>query len=321
MRGVNLSVFDFDYDLTWMAFFLSADEQVYGRYGGRDAQSADARLSLAGLRSAMAAALVAHRKSQSATATSQPPSLRTIEQYPAARRRQTASCIHCHHVYEFQREALQAEGVWQPEQVWVYPLPENVGLSLDVDNGARVRAVAEASPACRAGLKAGDRLRQVNDVPVASSADVQYGLHRARTQANIPVAWLHNGSARTGMLHVTDGWRQTDVSWRWSLRALEPSPWVRGEDLSAAEKQKVGLSERQLAFYQGDFVSDPARQAGIRHKDIILGIDGKQLELTAQQFSVYVKLHYKVGDRVTYNLLRDGKRVDIPMTLVRRPPF
>jgi hypothetical protein len=30
LRGVNLDIFDFDYDLTWMAFFLSADERVLG---------------------------------------------------------------------------------------------------------------------------------------------------------------------------------------------------------------------------------------------------------------------------------------------------
>src|SRR5436190_1481215 len=38
MRGVNLDVFDFDYDLTGAGFFLNADEKVYGRYGGRGAR-------------------------------------------------------------------------------------------------------------------------------------------------------------------------------------------------------------------------------------------------------------------------------------------
>ena len=61
MRGVDLNIFDFDYDLTWAAFFLNAKEHIYGRYGGRDAGSADGRLSLAGLRYALRAALAAHR--------------------------------------------------------------------------------------------------------------------------------------------------------------------------------------------------------------------------------------------------------------------
>jgi hypothetical protein len=35
MRGVNLNVFDFDYDLTWAALFLNSDQRVLGRFGDR----------------------------------------------------------------------------------------------------------------------------------------------------------------------------------------------------------------------------------------------------------------------------------------------
>ena len=56
---------------------------------------------------------------------------------------------------------------------------------------------------------------------------------------------------------------------------------MRGDDLSAEEKQALGLSEKRLAFRQGPFVSEPAQQAGIRQNDIILGVDGKTLEMTA----------------------------------------
>ena len=37
---MDLRRFEFDFDLTWYAFFLNADETIYGRYGGRDATSA-----------------------------------------------------------------------------------------------------------------------------------------------------------------------------------------------------------------------------------------------------------------------------------------
>ena len=57
LRGLNLALFDFDYDLTWVAFFVNAQEVVYGRYGSRDADSPDGRNSLKGLRHAMQAAL------------------------------------------------------------------------------------------------------------------------------------------------------------------------------------------------------------------------------------------------------------------------
>jgi len=64
MRGVNLNVFTFDYDLTWMSFFMTADDQVLGRFGGRDAASPDTYLTLAGLKHAMRSALAAHAAMQ-----------------------------------------------------------------------------------------------------------------------------------------------------------------------------------------------------------------------------------------------------------------
>jgi S1-C subfamily serine protease len=117
---------------------------------------------------------------------------------------------------------------------------------------------------------------------------------------------------------LAEGWRRTDVSWRWSLRGLDPQPWVGGDDLSVAEKKALGLAPTRLAFRQSGFVSEPARQAGIRPGDVIVGVDGKTLHLTARQLSAHVRLGYKVGDRITYNLLREGKRLDATLTLRRR---
>src|SRR5881227_3102701 len=128
---MDLRRFEFDFDLTWFAFLLNADETVYGRYGGRDATSAEARLSLKGLRYALERALEAHRSPP-------PPRPREgkpvrPEEFAAAARHK--GCIHCHNVNEFRRADLQALGKWDRESVWVYPLPENVGVTLDVDAG------------------------------------------------------------------------------------------------------------------------------------------------------------------------------------------
>jgi hypothetical protein len=322
MRGVNLSVFDFDYDLTWAGFFLNCDEGIYGRYGGRDPGSPDTKISLAGLRYAMLRALAAHRNADTQLKPRPTePTKHTVDEYPAARRRPDSACIHCHHVYDFRREALQSEGRWRLDQVWVYPLPENVGLSLEVDKGDRVTAVATDSPAFRAGLRVDDKLTSVSGIRVTSIADVQYGLHRAPAEGPIPVTWLRDGKPVSGHVNLPEGWRRTDISWRWSLRGLEPTVCVHGEDLTATEKWRFGLSAEQLAFRQGNFVSTPARQAGIRQNDVIIGIDNKRLIMNARQFQVYVKLNYKVGDRVTYNVLREGKPVDIPVVLTSRPAF
>src|SRR5262245_12669091 len=100
-----------------------------------------------------------------------------------------------------------------------------------------------------------------------------------------------------------------------SMWGLEPAPHVHGRDLGEESRKRLGLSDKALAFLQGDFVPAAAREAGVRAGDVILGVDGKSLQMTAQQFQAYVRLTYKVGDRLTYNILRDGRRMDVPLTL------
>ena len=320
MRAVNLEVFDFDYDLTWAAVLLNADEQVYGRFGGRDIGSPDKYLTLGGLRHAMQTALTAHRERDRGQQFAPRPH-RTVEAYPAASRLSERACIHCHQAYDFHRDQAKASGTWRVEDVWVYPLPENVGLEMDPEQGNRVAAVRLGSPAARAGLQAADVLRRINGSAVASFADVQYALHRSPAAGTISVTWHRTKREQTAQLLLPEGWKRTDITWRPSTWRMKPSPGVEGEDLSPAQKQALGLSPRRLAFYQGNFVSVPARQAGIQRNDIILGIDGKLLEMTERQFGVYVRLNYKVGDRIVLNVLRQGQRIDVPMTLPERAPF
>jgi predicted metalloprotease with PDZ domain len=295
--------------------FLNADQHVYGRYGGRDASSADGRLSLAGLRYALQAALDAHRRAshESPPASLEKPLL--VDEYPAAKRLQNGECIHCHQVYEFRRAARKEAGQWRREEIWVYPLPENLGLQLEVDRGDRLRAVAPDSPAGRAGLQSGDILRTVNGLPVASFADVQYALNRAPAQGRLPISWQSGGKTRTATLELTDGWRKTNLTWRPSLLNILPSLTLYGDDLSAAEKQALGLSAKRLAFRQQKPVHALAQAAGVRAGDVILGIDGQPLEMTMLEFLAHVRRNYLVGDRITLNLLRDGKRLNLPYTL------
>jgi predicted metalloprotease with PDZ domain len=318
MRGVNLTVFAFDYDLTWAAFFLNADEHVYGRYGGRDAGDPEKYLTLAGLKYAMRQALAAHRHAQRERPPAAAQPVRTVEQYAAAKRLTPNACIHCHQVYDFRREELQAAGRWTKDEVWVYPLPENVGLTLDVTQGNRIAAVRADSPAGRAGLRAGDVLRDLNRQPVASFADAQHALHLAPAAGAVPITWQRGAARLTGTLQLEPGWRKTDISWRGSMWGLDPTPCVYGPDLTPAEKRQLGLGPKRLAFRQGNFIPPPARLAGVRPGDIILGIDGKELEMTMLQFNAYVRLSYEVGDPITLNIIRDGKRLDIPMKLPAR---
>jgi hypothetical protein len=311
IAGADLRLFDFDHDVTWHCFFLNADEQVYGRYGGRDAVGPHTRISLKGLRYALDQALAAHQDPPKPPP--RPEKALRAEDLNAAKHHN--GCIHCHNVNEFRRADAKSAGQWRRDDLWVYPLPENVGLILDVDIGNRVKAVLANSPAEKAGIKPGDFIKQINGNAVASFADATYGLHKAPAKGEIPISWRHDGKEKAAKLEVADGWRKTDLTWRPSLVDILPTLPFSGDDLTADEKKKIGLSEKRLAFRQDKFVHSSLKAIGLQKDDIIMGIDGQEMDGTMDQFVSHVRRNFLVGDKVVLNALRAGQRVDATLTL------
>lgn len=311
IAGADLRLFEFDHDLTWYVFLLNADETVYGRYGGRDATGAEARLSLKGLRYALERAVETHRSPPPAKPRPGPPV--RAEEFAAASRHK--GCIHCHNVNEFRRADRIAAGTWNRDEVWVHPLPENVGVTLEVDAGDRVKAVRPGSPAATVGLKPGDVLKSLNGYPVASFADATYALHKAPARGPIPVAWATGGRERSAALEVADGWRKTNLTWRPSMLDILPSLPFFGDELTAAEKKQLGLAEGRAAFRQGDPVHSTLKAAGIQNGDVVIGFDGAEVTGAIGDLLGYGRRNYLVGDTVTVNVIRDGKRVDVKLVL------
>ncbi|MCI0462524.1 MAG: PDZ domain-containing protein [Gemmataceae bacterium] len=316
IEGSDLSLFEFDLDLTWAGFFLSADGRMYGRYGSRNARSADALQSLAGLRHALEAALRTHAEAAgkpAPPAPERPPIY--AERLRAAAGRRGGGCMHCHQVKEVRWDVARRNGSWDRDTVWVYPLPENVGLTLEIDRGNQVHSVAPGSAADKAGIRAGDTLVSLNDTPVASIADAQHGLHHAPAQGQIAVVWQQGEQTRTGKLTLAGGWRRTNIAWRPSMMDLLPSLSAYGTDLTAAEKKQLGLTEDRLAFRQEKPVHSTLRKIGLLDGDVIVGIDGQTFEMDMDEFLAHVRRNFLIGDKVILNIFRNGKRMDLPLTL------
>lgn len=310
-----MNLFDFDYDLTFAVFFFDADERVYARYGSRASHDADALQSLAGLRSTMQSVLAMHGREKKEYAAKERPQPFYVRDIPNLR---TRGCMHCHQVNEALTADLKRNNKWNRDLVYRYPPPETLGWSLEVDRGNTVKAVKEKSPAARAGLQPGDVLQKLHRVPVHSIADVQHALDRSPKSGTIPIVWKRGEKTHEGTLELKEGWRsENSLAWRPSLRRVIASARLSGTDLTAEEKQKLGLPPRQLAFRQKDSVPTQARSAGIVAGDVILGFDDKPLEMDSLDFLNYVRSHYLIGDKVMVNLIREGKRMNLEMSLIR----
>jgi hypothetical protein len=207
---LDLNLFEFDYDLTFMVFFLNAESKVYTRYGGRDAASPDSRQSLKGLRYTIESVLQMHWQDQKAFAPRTQEGLRFIREVSGSQR--GGRCFHCHQVKEMLNADMQRKGLWSRDRVWRYPLPENLGLELEVDRGNVVRCVQEKSPVAALGLRAADRVRRLNGIPIHSFADAQFALDRAPASESTELAWERAGASYKGSLSLPEGWRQSDIT-------------------------------------------------------------------------------------------------------------
>src|SRR5688572_447213 len=111
MNGLDLGLFQFDYDQTLAALFLNADGAVYGRWGTRAGKGPDSttHVSLPSFRRTLERVLALHRDYPKNRATlagkrGPAPEYRTpnaipgLEMHPARITAREHGCIHCHQV-------------------------------------------------------------------------------------------------------------------------------------------------------------------------------------------------------------------------------
>ena len=223
-----------DMDLSWWGYFLRPDGGFYGVFGGKDHVSDSTRISEAALVNSLRRILQHHydprRKnwgidapepdlSGKKTGPKDSPGYQLLlKKYPgiAKPHAELGSCVHCHQVGDIRNLESLAAGTFDTQKIMQqWPLPENVGVLLDRDDGLLVKSVAPGSAAAAAGVLPGDRLGMANGVRLFGQADFRGVLHRASYGADtIRVAWRRGEQVLTAGLEVEPGWRVAENSWR-----------------------------------------------------------------------------------------------------------
>ncbi len=330
MNGVNLNQFQFEYDLTWMAFFQSPAGRTYLRYGGREDHDAETHLTKASLLRSMRQTLALHAKGAVQPANRYEPiatSVRTPEDIPPMRammKNRKVSCIHCHDVKVAQLRHARDQGLLRKDMVFTYPSPSNLGIQLDSDEQTLVKSVEDNSPAAVAGIRNGDVVLKVNRQRVLTFADFARVLELApRTGTVVELAIARNGRplADIKKIRLAADWRNTrDPSWRASGGVVGPNAGLWGVPENAAQRRKAGLGPEDLAI-KVTFIHKPwSRSAGIRLKDVIVSIDGQTQHMTTRQLQSYLHQNTNWGDTIELVILRNGKRQTINMTFPNKPP-
>lgn len=307
-----------DMDLSWWGWFLSPEGRVYGVFGGKDHVSDATRISLEALRNTLARVLDHHYDPRRArwdvdgpapTRSGDPRTPADLPGYASwdGKGGVWGECLHCHQVVEILRQPAIDSGAFDKRRdLRMWPLPENVGLVVDRDDGLRVESVLPESAAERAGVRAGDTLAVAGDRRLFGQADLRGVLHRAPVgEAEVSLRWLRDGELHAGTLGLADGWRETVIHWRTSVSqgnigAHPGFAWANAAP--AAVRAGRGIPDGSMAIrpWFGPDREWPAWRAGLRGSDVIVAIDGESPDVLGREFMTWFRLRYDPGDTVVF---------------------
>ena len=331
MKGVDLSLFQFDHDLNWAGMFINADGVVYARYGTQSAEGSDAYNSIEGLLNTMNRVLELHAHHpqnlaelkgkrgapKPVNSALELPGLRNPEKY--AQQTERNNCIHCHNIHDAEHQHALNKGTYSVEMMYKYPLPDSIGLKIDRKSGVRIDQVITDSAAATAKVHADEDVVRMNGQRITSIADMQWVLHQLpNTDTQVEVETSSSGKHTVAL---KADWKKHDFSWRGSMWNAPPRFEAWAPLLSAEARNKLGLPETDTAL-EVRWINRNAhggRQLyddGLRETDVIVALARQPLRMTTKQFNMHLKLNYKVGDIVPLTVLRNDQRVELKIHLV-----
>jgi S1-C subfamily serine protease len=95
----------------------------------------------------------------------------------------------------------------------------------------------------------------------------------------------------------------------------EPAPYigVSVQNIPQNYVKDLQLTNTEGAIVQQVPMGGPAFKAGIKTYDVILGVNGTAIKTSGELISKIQAL--KVGDKVTLSIMRDGKKMDVGVTV------
>jgi serine protease Do len=335
---LDLSRFQFDFDLSFTTLVFNGDGTVYGRYGSWLHQKNSQETATAGYRAALQSALDLHagypaNRESLAGKQGAPIAYKTPVEIPGLAGKYTPflnwsgkvvpSCVHCHQVNDGLRVTLRNQQQTLPESlIYPNPAPETVGLVLADDHVARVMSVAPGSIAARAGFLPGDDIAEFAGQPLISPADFSWALHRQPNSATVQAVIRRDSNTRTLDVQLPEGWRRaTDISHRagtWGMRAMA-SGGLQLQELTDAERREHGITADSMALrvrHAGEYGHHAAaKKAGFRKDDILVALEGRTNRITESQWIGSALTRFKPGSSVPATVLRGTNRLDLVLPI------
>lgn len=337
-NALDLSLFQFDYDLSFSTMFFNGDGTVYGRYGSWTHQKNSQDRTTEGYKRALESALALHREypanreslkgKQGAPMPVKDP-LQLPELAGKYKReldwdgKVVQSCVHCHQVSDALRSMYRKDREAIPQK-WIYPMPspEAIGLKLAADSAARVEAVEEGSIAAKAGFREGDEVVELNGQPLISIADAAWVLHHAPENGSLSAKVKRGAAEKSLSIGLPADWRmKSDISRRvgtWPMRAMALGG-IKLQELAEEQRAIRGLKKNQMALFAehvGEYGEHAAaKKAGFKKGDLLVEVDGISERITEGELIGRLLARHQPGARVKATVLRGEMRIEMMLPM------
>lgn len=320
MDDIDVALFDRDWHNTLYFFIMNADEQIYMRYGGRDAASPDTYLNLDSIELALKKGLELHEEyKQGKLAKAEKPAPKFPREYPLLVERtfKRNACVECHLIGDFQNLHREQDGTLD-KLVHLFRSPDikTIGIHLDVPKGLVVKeaqgAVAEA------GMRAGDTIVAVNGTRVYTFGDLQYYYDKTPRMAERAKFTVGREGREVDLdVKLPVRWWWTDLRFRQS--SVDPKMYFDSTPLTAAEKSELGLKPDGFAS-RVKYVSSVAQMMKVHELkvgDIVYAVDGVETDPLANTPELFMQLRRKPGDAALLDVIRDGAKIKMELRTQR----
>jgi hypothetical protein len=313
MMGINIGLFDFDRHNAIYYFVLNADEEIYLRYGGRDADSATTYLNGESFDLALQLALEKHQKPREKrpkVKSFYPRDIVSLKEAVV----ETNRCVECHLIADYQAVELEELGeFFKPRDMYLSPDLKEVGIELDVPRGL----VVKSGP----GLKEGDLITGLNGSEVLTFADLQYQLNKVKREARkVELKVVRGRDPFMVEIPLKLAWWVTDLRHRhWTV---DPQLYFDAEPLGNEEKRALKLPLDGFASkVRSVWVEAIINEAHSLEKgDVIMAVAGERVNPLTINVTTHLKLMVKAGGSTILSVLRDGKEIELSLK-TGRPGF
>jgi serine protease Do len=101
----------------------------------------------------------------------------------------------------------------------------------------------------------------------------------------------------------------------------EPVPFIGAElrDMTEDYAKQLGIEESEGSLVQSVYYNSPAYLGDLKQYDLIVGVEGKKYTTTTSLIEEIKKR--EVGEKVQFNIIRQGQKMDLEITIGDKNKF